>query len=306
MEDLNKQIVQQEIESRIYRLRGMQVMLDSHLSELYGVKTKQLNRAVKRNLERFPKNYRFQLDKQEYESLMYLIRSRCQSGTLNELENAKVKRGQNLKYLPYVFNEQGVAMLLAILHSETAIKVSIQIINAFVDMRKYLMNNAGLLQRVEKVESKIVEYDSRFEQIFSALESHELAPKQNIFFNGQIYDAYSIIVHLIEKADHELILIDNYVDNSVLDMLTKKKKGVTAKIFTQHGTRLLNTDIQKFNQQFPTLKVELTNNMHDRFLLIDQTELYHIGASLKDLGKKCFALSLMEDKNLINNLLNKI
>ena len=293
MENLNKQVVQQEIENRIYTLRGLQVMLDSHLAELYGVETKQLNRAVKRNLERFPVNYCYQLTDLDMETL------RCQIGT------SRLEHGGR-RYLPYVFTEQGVAMLSAVLHSETAIKVSILIINAFVEIRKYLMNNAGLLQRVEKVESKIAEHDSSFERIFSAFESHDLSPKQNIFFNGQIYDAYSFIVQLIQKAVQELILIDNYIDNSVLDMLTKKKKGVTVNIITQPGTRLLNTDIKKFNQQFPTLKVEHTNNIHDRFLLIDQTKLYHIGASLKDLGKKCFAFSMMEDKNLITNLLNKI
>ena len=293
MENSNKPAGQSEIENRIFTVRRMQVMLDSHLAELYDVETKQLNRAVKRNLERFPEKYCFQLTELELENL------RCQIGTSSFEHGGR-------RYLPYVFTEQGVAMLSAVLHSETAVKVSIQIINAFVEMRKFLMNNAGLLQRVEKVESKIAEHDSRFERIFSAIESHELSPKQNIFFNGQIYEAYSFIVELIQKADHELILIDNYIDNSVLDMLTKKKNGVTVKIVTQPGTLLLNTDIQKFNQQFPTLKVAYRNDIHDRFLLIDQTELYHIGASLKDLGKKCFAFSLMEEKKLITNLLNII
>lgn len=293
MENSNKPAGQSEIENRIFTVRGIQVMLDSHLADLYDVETKQLNRAVKRNLERFPEKYCFQLTELELENL------RCQIGTSSFEHGGR-------RYLPYVFTEQGVAMLSAVLHSETAVKVSIQIINAFVEIRKFLMNNAGLLQRVEKVESKIAKHDSRFERIFSAIESHELSPKQNIFFNGQIYEAYSFIVELIQKADHELILIDNYIDNSVLDMLTKKKNGVTVKIVTQPGTRLLNTDIQKFNQQFPTLKVAYRNDIHDRFLLIDQAELYHIGASLKDLGKKCFAFSLMEEKKLITNLLNII
>jgi phage regulator Rha-like protein len=293
MENQNGIVVQPEIENRIYTIRNVQVMLDSHLAELYNVEAKQLNRAVKRNLERFPVTYHFQLTAQEFENL------RCQIGTSSFEHGGR-------RYLPYVFTEQGVAMLSAVLRSEIAVKVSIQIINAFIEMRKFLLHNAGLLQRMDKVESKILEYDARFERIFTAIESQDITPKQNIFYDGQIYDAYSFAIQLIEKANSELILIDNYLDNSVLDMLTKKKKNVKVKLLTQPGTSILTTDMQKFNRQFPTLRVELTNVMHDRFLLIDQSELYHIGASFKDLGKKCFAFSLIEDKSIMAGLMDKI
>lgn len=316
-----------EVNNLIYTVRGTQVMIDSDLAKLYVVETKALNRAVKRNIERFPEIYRFQLTEQEYENLRYQIGTssgdvflRYQFGTLkndvNDDINSKDLRTQNVtiednrgkhrKYLPYVFTEQGVAMLSAVLRSETAVKVSIQIINAFVEMRKILSQNAGLLQRMDKVETKLIENDAKFEQIFTALETKNSEPTQNIFFDGQIYDAYSFIVKLIEKAEKNIILIDNYVDNSILDMLSKKKKSVEVKIITHSKTKVLDIDIQKFNLQYPTLSIEYSDKMHDRFLLIDIKELYHIGASLKDLGKKCFAFSLMEDKELITNLLNRI
>lgn len=208
--------------------------------------------------------------------------------------------------LPFAFTEQGVAMLSAVLRSETAVRVSLQIIDAFVEMRKIMLHNAGLLQRVEKIETKLIESDANFERVFNALESRNSKPTQNIFFDGQIYDAYSFIVKLIVKAEKEIILIDNYVDNSVLDILSKKKKALKVRIITQNKSKLLDTDVQKFNQQYPNLQIEFSDKMHDRFLLIDNTELYHIGASIKDLGKKCFAFSLIEDQTIIINLLQNL
>ena len=249
----------------------------------------------------------FQLSESEWKSL------RCQIGTLNQEDvlrsqnvTLKQSQGKHRKYLPYVFTEQGVAMLSAVLRSETAVKVSLQIMDAFVEMRKFLINNAGLLQRVEKIETKLIASDANFEKIFSALESKNETKTQNIFFNGQIYDAYSFVIQLIEKAKSELLIIDNYVDNSVLDMISKKQKSVNAIIFTHQGTKLTENDILKFNKQYPTLSLKHTSKMHDRFILIDKTELYHIGASLKDLGTKCFAFSLIEDQSIINNLLNNL
>ena len=221
-------------------------------------------------------------------------------------QNAIPSKQQLGGSLPYVFTELGIAALSGVLKSERAVQVSLQIIRAFVVMRKLLINNAGLLQRIENVENKLTLNDANFERIFTALESSNITPKQDIFYNGQIYEAYSFVIKLIEKAQKSIILIDNYVDNSVLDMLAKKQDNVVVTIVTQVSTPLKPIDISKFNQQYPTILLNHTKDFHDRFLLIDNQELYHIGASLKDLGKKCFAFSLIEEKQLLTNLLNKL
>lgn len=312
-------VVQQEIENRIYTIRGVQVMIDADLAEMYGVETKQINRSVKRNEERFPEKFMFQLSENEWAFLRQQIHalendaSQKSNATYNDNElNLKYQFGTSSlghggrRKLPFAFSEQGVAMLSAILRSETAVKVSLQIMDAFVEMRKVLLNNAGLLQRVEKIESKLIESDVNFERVFKAIESKNLKPTQNIFFDGQIYDAYSFIVELIAKAEKEIILIDNYVDNSVLDMLSKKKNPVSVKIITHSKSKLLEIDVQKFNQQYFNLQLLFSNKMHDRFLLIDNIDLYHIGASIKDMGKKCFAFSLIKDQTIITNLLQNL
>lgn len=308
--------VRQEIENRIYSIRGVQVMIDSDLAEMYGVETKQINRSVKRNEERFPDKFMFQLSDNEWDSLKQQL-SASKRDELQKLQPENQNNDLNLKYqfgtsslghggrrkLPFAFTEQGVAMLSAVLRSETAVQVSLQIMDAFVEMRKILLNNAGLLQRVEKIEKKLIASDANFERVFNALESKNLNPTQNVFFDGQIYDAYSFIIELIVRAEKEIILIDNYVDNSVLDMLSKKKKAVNVRIITHSKSKLLEMDVQKFNQQYPNLHLDFSDKFHDRFLIIDNKELYHIGASLKDLGKKCFAFSLMEDKQILSNML---
>jgi hypothetical protein len=319
MENRTGIVVRQEIENRIYTIRGLQVMLDSDLAEIYGVETKQINRSVKRNEERFPEKFMFQLSENEWDYLRYRNgiskvdkSQKLQSDSQNIEPNLKYQFGTSSlghggrRKLPFAFTEQGVAMLSAVLRSETAIKVSLQIMDAFVEMRKIMLNNAGLLQRVEKIETKLIENDANFERVFNALETKNANPIQNIFFDGQIYDAYSFIVDLIGKANKEIILIDNYVDNSVLDMLSKKKTAVSVRIITHRKSKLLETDMQKFNQQYPNLQIEFSDKMHDRFLLIDNTNLYHIGASIKDMGKKCFAFSLIVDQTIITNLLENL
>lgn len=292
MENNIPKLIHLDIENRIFTIRNTQVMIDRDLAEIYGVETKRLNEQVRRNIERFPEIFRFQLTESEKNELV-----------------ANCDRFKNLKHTtnnPYAFTEQGVAMLSAVLKSSIAVKVSIQIIQAFVEMRKVLLNNSGLLQRIEKVETKLIESDSNFERIFRALETKNNNPKENIFFNGQIYDAYSLIIQLIGQAKTDLLLIDNYIDNSVLDMFTKKRKGVNVTIITHPKTNLTTNDIEKFNKQYPFIVLKHSNKMHDRFLLIDKTKLYHIGASLKDLGKNCFALSLIEDQAIINHLLDNL
>ena len=286
-----------KIENKILVIRGLQVMLDRDLAELYGVETRILNQAVKRNKERFPENFMFQLDRME------------QTEVITKCDMLK-----SLKYspsTPYAFTEQGVAMLSAVLRSKIAIQVSIDIMNAFVHMRHYLYQNADLINRINnveyKVDTKILEHDKKFNKIFSLMDKYKIEDKQGIFFQGQIYDSYSFFQGLIHKAQKEIILIDNYIDLSVLDRLSKKQSNVAVIIYTKPDTPVTNLDEKKFNSQYPTLSIKHTTSMHDRFLIIDNKEIYHIGASVKDLGKKCFAFEKMEDsKSVIQEVLKRL
>ena len=273
------------IENKILVIRGHQVMLDRDLAELYGVETRRLNEQVKRNIERFPKQFCFPLVEKEKKELV-----------------ANCDRFRILKHSsfnPYAFTEQGVAMLSAVLRSEIAIKVSIDIMNAFVTMRHLLMNNAGIISRISDTETKLIEHDEKIETLFTLMDKYKIEDKQGVFIQGQIYDAYTKFQELIQKAKKEIILIDNYIDLTVLDRLTIKNPGVDAIIYTLPKTTVKKLDIAKFNAQYPILTLEHTNNMHDRFLIIDRTEIYHIGASLKDLGRKCFSFTKLEDAQLM-------
>ena len=274
-------IIADDIKSKILTIRGIQVMLDRDLAEFYGVETKMLNRAVKRNIERFPENFMFQLSNEEFSNL------RFQSGTSNNSRGGR-------RYLPYVFTEQGVATLSAVLHSTTAITVSIQIINAFVSMRRFLSANADIFRRLDNIEHKQLETDLKVERIFDAIEFDKLKSKQGIFFNGQIFDAYNFVSDLIRSAENSIILIDNYVDDSVLTLFGKRNAEVKVKIYTKHISEQLKLDLQKFNSQYEAIEIIQFSDAHDRFLIIDSEHLYHFGASLKDLGKKWFAFSKME------------
>jgi hypothetical protein len=273
----------QKIESRIYTTRGQQVMLDSDLAEMYQTETKYINRAVHRNPSRFPSAFAFQLTDEEWKALRFQI------GTIDE----KAGRGQHRKYIPTVFTEQGVSMLSAVLNTAVAIDASIQIIQAFVAMRRTLGNLHGLLQRLEGLEIKQLQTDSKLELILSALETNT-SPKQGVFFEGQLFDAHVFASDLIKKANKSLILIDNYVDETTLLLLSKRKKGVSCTVYT-HLRPVLKKDLEKHNQQYPCINLIENGSSHDRFLIIDDTQLYHIGASLKDLGNKCFAFSRMDD-----------
>lgn len=275
-------ISRKEIESLIYTVRGKQVMLDSDLARIYQVETKVFNQAVKRNAERFPEDFCFLLSEDEWDCL------RSQIVTLNN--NG---RGQHRKYLPYVFCEQGVAMLSAVLRSEVAIRVSIEIMKAFVEMRKVLMGNAALFSRMDKIEVKQIEADGKFEEIFKALESGKLHSDKGIFYDGQIFDAYTFVADIIRSAQRSIILIDNYVDDTVFTLLAKRGQAVSATIYTKSISNQLQLDVQRHNSQYPPITIHAFAHAHDRFLIIDGTELYHIGASLKDLGKKWFAFSKM-------------
>lgn len=292
MEESKNSIVvcdSEKIQRKIYAFRDVQVMIDSDLAEFYKVETKVLNRAVKRNIDRFPVEFMFQLDDEEWESLRFQIGTlnndslRSQNGTL------KQGRGKHRKYLPYAFTEPGVAMLSSVLKSKTAVKTSIQIMNAFIAMRKFLMNNASLFQKIDNVERKQLKYemktDEQFEKVFDALQSKDSEPKQRIFFDGQIFDAHKFVSGLIRKAKKSIILIDNYIDDTVLDLFTKRKKDITVTIFTRKITKVLGLDLKKFNSQYPPIDIKEFKNSHDRFMIIDNEDVYHFGASLKDLGK---------------------
>ena len=270
-----------EIKSLIYTIRGKQVILDSDLASLYQVETKNLNRAVKRNIERFPLSFCFQLTEEEVENL------RFQFGT------SSLNYGGR-RYLPYAFSEMGVAMASTILRSDIAIKISVEIMEAFVEMRKLLISNASLFHRLDKVELKQLESDQKFEEIFKALESDKLHSDKGIFYNGQIFDAYTFVSDIIRSAESSIILIDNYVDDTVLTLLGKRNNNVTATIYTKSISNQLQLDVQRSNSQYPSIEIEIFSDAHDRFMIIDNTELYHIGASLKDLGKKWFAFSRMD------------
>ena len=274
------------IEPLIKVIRGQQVMLDKDLATLYGVETRTLNQAVKRNIQRFPSDFRFQLTMEEC--------SKSQIVTLN------AGRGQNIKKLPYAFTEQGVAMLSSVLRSKTAIEVNIQIMRAFVSMRHFMVNNASVFSRLETIEYHQLEMqqhqqetDKRIDEVFRRLDEGNVKPKQGVFYNGQVYDAYTFVSDLIKSAKKRIVLIDNYVDETVLTLLNKRDNNVSAIIYTQQISRQFQLDIDRHNAQYAPIDVETFRLSHDRFLCIDD-DVYHIGASIKDLGKKWFGFSKME------------
>lgn len=351
-------VTAQTIENKIFTIRGVQVMLDKDLAELYEVETKRINEQVKRNIERFPEEFCFQLTKEEVEILRSQIAtlntensflrsqnetskseiptlksqyatSRSQIVTLNKedsflksqiVTSKKENRGGN-RYLPYAFTEQGVAMLASILKSETAVKLSIQIMNAFVQMRHFISANGSLFARLDSVEKKQIEteeklnrnivqfhekldvHEKNFEKVFDALEAADL-PKQGVFCDGQIFDSYEFMSDLIRKAKTSIVLVDNYVDDTVLSMLDKRKSGVSATIYTQSISKQLTLDLQKHNAQYAPIDICLIKNFHDRFLFLDEKSIYHIGASVKDLGKKVFGFSKLglDAKQIMNML----
>ncbi len=273
-------ITQTIIENRIFTIRGTQVMIDNDLAELYDVGTKVLNQAVKRNISRFPEMFRFRLTIQEKDELV----TNCDR--FSKLKHSSAS--------PYAFTEQGVAMLSAVLRSETAVKISIQIIQAFVQMRKIISDHSSIFQRLTGLEYKQIETDKKFELVFNALQQKNTEPTQGIFYNGQIFDAYKFVADIIRKAQTSILLIDNYVDDTVLTLFTKRRKNVSVIIYTKNISKQLSLDLTKFNEQYEPINIEEFKDAHDRFLMIDEKELYHIGASLKDLGKKWFAFSRMD------------
>ena len=294
-----------EIQSMIYTFRGRQVMLDSDLAMLYQVTTSNLNKAMKRNIARFPERFCFQLTENEYENL------RFQNGISSLTNNYGGRR-----YIPYVFTEQGIAMLSAVLKSDIAVEVSLKIMDSFVEMRKFLISNQELFSRLDKAELRQIEFekkvdlknaetDKKLEEVFDYIATTKEV-KQKIFFNGQIYDAFSLMVEIVEKAGTELILIDNYVDVNTLNILSKKRKQVDVMIVTSGKGNLTKKDVTKFNSQYPKLTVKINEDFHDRFIIIDKKDVYHIGASIKDAGKKSFGITKLDVEDLTKSLLAKV
>lgn len=276
-------------------IRGQHVMLDRDLALLYKVETKRLNEQVKRNIERFPEDFMFQLSKDDVEIL--------------KSQNATSSWGGDRR-LPYAFAEQGIAMLSSVLKSQTAVDVNIRIMRAFVSMRRFIATNSQLFQRLETIEYHQLEMkqhqeitDKRTDEVFKKLDAN-IPPVQGIFYDGQVFDAYRFVSDLMRKAKQSIVLIDNYVDDTVLTLLDKREDGVTATIYTQRISNQFQLDVDRHNTQYPHIEIKQFNKAHDRFLLIDD-EVYHIGASIKDLGKKWFGFTLMRDITA-TELINKI
>ena len=280
------------IKDLIYVVREKQVMLDSDVAKLFKYETKELNRNVKNNIERFPEYYCFQLTKEEYENL------RCKNFTSSLNSNYGGRR-----YLPYVFTEYGITMVAGLLKSQIAVEVSIKIVDTFIEMRKLIINNSDVFKRLTTVEYKLLEHDDKFNTILNKLEKEKVI-KERLFYDGEIYDAYSLIVEILKEAKNEIVIIDNYIDKRILDILTFKEKDVNVIIFT-NNLKLNDLDMEKFISQYGEVKVAYTNRFHDRFIIIDGKQLYHVGASLKDLGKKCFGITKIKDKEYLERL-NKI
>lgn len=287
---MNEIIKTEDIQSLIFTFRNEPVMIDRDLAKLYEVETKVLNQAVKRNLIRFPQLFRFQLADNESDELV----TNCDRFEM--LKHSSVN--------PYAFTEQGVAMLSAVLRSDIAVEVSIQIMQAFVNMKKFISSNAGIFQRLDNVENKQFITDEKIKQVFKALQNRSLAPTQGVFFDGQVFDAYLFVNKIIKQAEKSIVLIDNYIDESVLTLLSKRDKNVSATIYTNQVNKQLKLDLAKHNAQHPEIEIKILAECHDRFVVIDNKDLYHIGASLKDLGKKWFAFSRMD--SFVNDVLAKL
>lgn len=291
-----------DLKNKIYMIRGVQVMLDSDLAEIYGYSVKAFNQQVKNNIDKFDEDFMFQLTQEEVDNL----RSKFLTANISTMSRS----------LPYVFSEQGVYMLMTVLRGELATKQSKILIRMFKEMKQFLVENANIFAEINSIKQHLInsdlhqaETDRKVTELFDLMDKYKVQDKQGIFFQGQIFDAYSFFQKLIQKAQKEIILIDGYVDLSVLDRFSKKNPGVKVDIYTLQNPKMKNPltqiDIQTFNSQYPTLTVNYTNKMHDRFLIIDNKELYHIGASLKDLGKTCFGFDML-DTSLIQSIMSNV
>ena len=283
-----------DISKLIYTIRDKQVMLDSDLAIIYGYEVKRLNEQVKNNINRFPDDFMFQMTKDEMRDL----RSKFSTANINSKSRS----------LPHVFTEQGIYMLATVLNGEIAEKQSIFIMRAFREMRHFIMNNEKMFERINSIELKQLEYqkdsEEKFNKIFDYIADHK-EDDQKIFFDGQIFDALSLLTDIVGHAKKEIVLIDGYIDVVTLNILTKKNAGVDVFAYTLPSSRISVQDINSFNAQYPTLTVKRTTAFHDRFLIIDGACGYHVGASLKDAGKKCFGINKIEGVDVIIDILRK-
>ena len=286
-----------EIRSKIYTIRGVQVMLDFELAEIYGYETKRFNEQVKNNIERFDEDFRFQLNQEEVKNLRSKISTSSWGGA---------------RYRPYAFTEQGIYMLMTVLKGDLAVSQSKMLIRMFREMKHFIQNNAKIFVEIDGIKKHLLESDIRqnetdkkITEIFTLMDKYNVKETQGIFFQGQIFDAYAKFESFITQAKKDITLIDNYVDLSILERFAKKDNGVSVTIYTAPNTPLTAQDIRQFNAQYPPLQLKATTKMHDRFLIIDNSTLYHIGASLKDLGKKCFAFEIL-DSSLIPLILQNV
>ncbi len=287
-----------DLKNKIYTIRGVQVMLDSDLAEIYGYETKRFNEQVKNNIERFDEDFRFQLTQDEVD----VLRSKFSTTNISTMSRS----------LPYAFTEQGIYMLMTVLKGELAVKQSKTLIRLFKQMKDFVLTNSQLFAEIDSIKKHLIESDlhhkendKRIDELFTLMDKYKIEEKQGIFFQGQIFDAYAKFESFIQSAKKEIVLIDGYVDLTVLERLAKKQKGVNVLLYTDSKTKITNLDVQKFNAQYPTLTLNFTSKMHDRFLIIDNSVLYHIGASLKDLAKKCFAFEIL-DSSLIPSVLGNL
>lgn len=279
-----------EIKNKICTIRGVQVMLDRDLAELYNVKAIRLREQIKRNPKRFPTDFMFKLNNKEIDYLL----------SQNAIPSRKHLGGS----LPLAFTEQGVANLSSVLTNDKAIQINIQIMRAFVAMRKFLLTNAQLFQRIDKTEQKLLEHDNKFNEIFDIIQSKDIKPEKGVFFDGQVFDAHKFFLDIIRTANNSIVLIDNYIDDSVLTLFNKRKKNVEVIIFTKEISNELLLDLKKYNSQYSPIEIKEFKQSHDRFMIIDNREVYHFGASLKDLGEKWFAFSKFDKEAF--NLLDKL
>ena len=297
-----------DIKNLIYTVRGQQVMLDSDLARLYGVETKALNQAAKRNEGRFPEDFRFQLTEDEDDYL--------RSQIVTSSNDLRGFGAGGRRYMPIVYTETGVAMLASVLRSKIAVEASVRIMRAFVEMRRFLTGNAVMLEHIRALELRQAEdhihqleyqktSDERFERVFDYMETHD-APRQKVFFEGQVFDAFELLVSLVQRAKREIVLIDGYVDAATLNVLAKKAEGVSVTIHTHPKTRLTQADIDIFNAQYPQLTVCRTTAFHDRCLILDSSEGYLVGASIKDAGRRGFAVVRIEDLATVENILARL
>ena len=284
---MNEVIEKEEIkiENMIYEIRGVQVMLDSDLAKLFNIETGNLNKAMKRNIERFPIEFCFQLNNDEYNSLLFQI--------------GRAKRKGGRTNLPFVYSEQGIAMLSSMLHSDIAIKMSIKIINTFVAMRHYLINNKDIYKSINNINNKLTEHDEKIDYIFSKFDK-----KEQLLLRGKTYDAYSNILDILQNANNEIIVVDSYADKTFLDLIRNIKSNII--LITKNSNRLSNMEIEKYNKQYNNLNVIRNNSFHDRYFIIDRKEIYLCGSSINSLGDKTSMIIKLEDEVVKNTLLKNI